>query len=79
MQNSILLTKEYGRITLNLREQMEKKGFSRYQLAKRINTRFEVVNKWYGGEVEKIDLDVLARICYVLDCRVEDILLYEAP
>ena len=33
--------------------------------------------KWYKGEVEKMDLDVLARICYVLDCSPSDIISYE--
>ena len=79
MQNSILQTKEYGQITLKLRERMDEKGISRYNLAGRINTRFEVVNKWYNGKVEKIDLDVLARIFFVLNCRVEDLLVYETP
>ena len=42
-----------------------------------INSRFEVINKWYNNDVEKLDLDVLARICYVLNCKVEDIIKYE--
>ena len=41
---------------------------SRNTLASSINARFEVIDKWYNGQVEKIDLDVLARICYVLGC-----------
>ena len=39
--------------------------------------RFEVINKWYQGHVEKIDADVLARICYILDCNPGDIILYK--
>ena len=77
--NTLLLTKQYGGITIRLKEQMDKRGISRYKLARSINTRFEVVNKWYCGEVEKLDLDVLARICYILDCRIEDILVYSPP
>ena len=29
------------------------------------------------GHVEKIDADVLARICYILDCNPGDIILYK--
>ncbi len=68
---------DYGKIELHLKERMEEKGFSRYQLAKLTNTRFEVVNKWYGGEVERIDADILARFCYTLDCNVSDIIEYK--
>ncbi|MCR5478732.1 MAG: helix-turn-helix transcriptional regulator, partial [Ruminococcus sp.] len=41
------------------------------------NTRFEVINKWYNNEVEKMDLDILARICYVLDCKPSSLIKYE--
>lgn len=76
-EHSILYTKDYGRIRLNLRKLMDERGMTRGALARRVDARFEVIDKWYGGEVERIDLDVLARICYVLDCTVADILTYE--
>lgn len=67
---------EYGKIKIKLREILEQKEISRYQLSKMTNTRFEVVNKWYSGNVERIDSDVLARFCFVLDCNVNDIIEY---
>ncbi len=77
MDNSILIIKEYGRIVVTLREIMDSRGISWNHLARLTNARYEVVNKWYNGEVERIDADILARLCYVLDCRVEDILQYK--
>jgi len=55
---------------------MDDKGITRNYLAKATNTRFEVINKWYNGQVEKMDLDILARICYALDCSPADIIKY---
>lgn len=55
---------------------MDDKGITRNYLAKATNTRFEVINKWYNGQVEKMDLDILARICYALDCFPADIIKY---
>lgn len=75
-EKGVLVRTDYGRIELRLRERMDAKGISRNQLAKRIDARFEVVNKWYRGELEKMDLDILARICYALDCTTEDLLRY---
>ena len=66
MKREIYTINEYGHIKLNLKEIMDKKNVSRNALARSINARFEVIDKWYNGQVEKIDLDVLARICYVL-------------
>ena len=75
-EKGILIRADYGYIELMLKERMKERGISRNQLAKRIDARFEVVNKWYQGELEKMDLDILARICYTLDCTTEDILRY---
>ena len=53
---------------LKLKERMDSDGINRNTLARRIGVRFEVVDKWYRGDVEKLDLDILARICCVLHC-----------
>lgn len=76
MNEGILRTRNYGIITLHLRELMDQQGLNRNQMAKLINVRFEVVDKWYHGEVERMDLDVLARICFVLHCQPGDLLGY---
>ncbi|MBQ7975808.1 MAG: helix-turn-helix transcriptional regulator [Clostridia bacterium] len=57
---------------------MDENNINRNALARRVNTRFEVIDKWYRNDVEKIDLDILARICFVLKCEVKDILNYES-
>ena len=76
MQNVVFSMKEYGHIEIHLKELMEERGVTRNALARATNTRFEVINKWYHGHVEKIDADVLARICYILDCNPGDVILY---
>ena len=77
MQNVVFSMKEYGHIEIHLKELMEERGVTRNAIARATNTRFEVINKWYQGHVEKIDADVLARICYILDCNPGDIILYK--
>ena len=76
MQKEIYTLNQYGSIEINLREIMDAKNISRNALARAINTRFEVIDKWYNGHVEKIDADILARICYVLECQPADIIIY---
>ena len=75
-ERPVLIRADYGRVELRLKEVMDEIGISRNQLAKLIDARFEVVSKWYKGEVEKMDLDILARICYALDCTTDDMLQY---
>lgn len=73
---AILVRQDCGAIHLKLKEMLDERQMTRNALARKIGTRFEVVDKWYQGDIEKIDVDVLVRICFALDCRVEDILEY---
>ena len=74
MEKELFTPKDYGHIEINIKKYMDNKEITRNALARAINTRFEVIDKWYQGHVEKIDADVLARICYVLDCTPGDII-----
>lgn len=75
-EKSVVSYLNYGKIEVRLKEVLDAKGFTRNYLSKSTNTRFEVINRWYSGNVEKMDLDILARICYVFDCKPEDIIKY---
>lgn len=78
MEKELFTLKHYGRIEIKLKEYMDKRQITRNALARAFDTRFEVINKWYNGHVEKIDADILARICFVLDCSPGDIIQYIA-
>ena len=71
--------KKYDDGIVYLKEYMDEHKITRNALAKRVNTRFEVIDKWYNNRIENIDLDILARICFVLSCDTNDILKYEKP
>ena len=73
---SVVNLNSYGTVSIHLKELIEDRGITRYRLAKLADTRFEVVEKWCSGSVERIDVDVLARFCYILDCDLSDILQY---
>ena len=76
MKNELYTMNQYGKITIDIKTFMDEKSINRNMLARAINARFEVIDKWYGGHVEKIDADVLARICFVLECTPGDIIRY---
>lgn len=76
---SVYTMKEHGKINVRLKELMDERKITRNYLARASNTRFEVIDKWYRNEVEKMDLDILARICYVLECTPADLIRYEHP
>lgn len=76
MEKGIYTINNYGQINIQLKVIMDERNITRNALARAINTRFEVIDKWYHGHVEKIDSDILARICFVLDCTPVDIINY---
>ncbi len=76
MDNRVASIREYGKISITLKAVMDERKITRNALARAINARFEVIDKWYNGHIEKIDTDVLARICYVLECSPNDIISY---
>ena len=65
MPRSVHATKEYGKLRFHLSERMVEQGLNRNQIAQAIGSRFEVVDKWCSDGPERIDADVLARLCYV--------------
>ncbi len=77
MENQLISIKDYGGIQITLKKIMDERDITRNYLARAINARFEVIDKWYNGEIEKIDTDVLARICYVLKVQPGDIISYD--
>ena len=74
---SVVNISSYGNVSIHLKELIEAKGITRYRLAKLADTRFEVVEKWCSGTVERIDSDVLARFCFILNCNISDIIKYD--
>ena len=74
--NSIFEIKYYGKISFHIKEIMDEKNLTRSALARLADVRFEVADKWYNGNIERMDVDVLTRICFVLDCDISDLMTY---
>ena len=75
--NSIIDIKHYGKIKIKLSEIMDKKGITRNKMRSLTGVKYEVVDRYYKAvNVERVDLDFLAKACYVLNCKIDDILEY---
>lgn len=71
---------EYGRIRVKLAELLEDRGITRNRLHTLTGVKYEVIDRYFKAKrVEMADLDFLAKVCYTLDCKIEDILEYEEP
>ena len=77
MEKGIYELRNYGKIKFNIKSIMKKKNITRNKLANLTGATYNVINRYYNSNISRLDLDVLARICYVLDCNVEEIITYE--
>ena len=71
---------EYGRVRVKLAELLTSRGITRNRLRTLTGVKYEVIDRYFKAEkVEMADLDFLAKVCYTLDCKIEDLLEYETP
>lgn len=77
MEESIFMLKNYGNIRINLKNILEDKKISRNKLCNMIGANYDLITRYYNNSVSRIDLDIIARICFVLNCSISDIIVYE--
>ena len=70
---------EYGKIVIKLDEFIKKKGISKNKLAQRAEMQRTQLNNYCKNEITRLDTDVLARLCTVLECEISDILEFVPP
>lgn len=75
---SMVDIKEYGKVHVKLSEVLDKKNITRNKLRTLTGIKYEVIDRYYKAEnVELVDLDFIAKVCFVLNVKVEDILEYK--
>ena len=78
MRDGIFLQKEYGRVIITLKDALESQSMTRNNLAKLTGLGYNTIDRYYkNGPTTSVDLDILARICFVLNCQISDLLKYE--
>lgn len=79
MDNSIIVYRNYGSIKFDIKSIMDNKGITINQVVKSTGLHHQVIKRYYNGTVERFDKDVLSKLCYVIDCNLNDIMYYEKP
>lgn len=73
------MLEQYGTIKINLSKLIEAKGISKNKLSHRAEMQRTQINHYCNNTITRLDIDVLARICTVLDCEIGDLLEYVPP
>ena len=63
-------------VRLTIDKYLDERGITRYELAKRIDVKFQTVDRYYKNQVVRYDSYILDRICTALGCNLCDIIEY---
>jgi len=70
---------KYGTIKIKLDELIEKEGISKNKLSHKAEMQRSQINNYCNNRISRLDIDVLARICTVLNCGIDDLLEFIPP
>lgn len=73
------MTNRHGTIRIKLTEITLSRKMSKNTVMKRAEMQRTQLNHYYRNEIGRIDIDVLARLCFALNCNVDDILEFIPP
>lgn len=68
-----------GKIRIKLAEIMDEKGVSMNQLSFRAEMQRTQLRNYRDNKVQRLDIDILQRLCYVLECDLHDLIEYIPP
>lgn len=72
--------RDYGSVKVKLAELLQQRGITRNRLRTLTGVKYDVIDRYYkGNNIIMADLDFLAKVCCVLDCKIEDLLEYQHP
>lgn len=80
IERKIVEYKDYGKMNIKIKGIMDARDVSVYQLSKETGLEHQTVKSYYNNDpLTKVDMDVLAKLCYVMGCDINDILEYNPP
>lgn len=63
-------------IRMTLDKALEKSQITRYELAKRTEIQYQIIDNYYKNKVKRYDSYILDKICTALNCEISDIIEY---
>ena len=78
-QGMVCIMEKYGTIKINADKLIQEKGISKSKLSQRAEMQRTQLNHYCKGTITRLDVDVLARLCTVLECEIGDLLEFVPP
>lgn len=73
------LMEKWGEVNLTLDEFLKNHNISRSSLSRNAQIHYGQLLKYCRNDMQKVDLNILARICKTINCEIGDIIEYLPP
>ena len=70
------MEENYGYIEIRLKELLEKKGMSKNKLSHKAEMSWQQIDNYCSNEITRLDTFVLCKLCTVLECEIQDLLVF---
>lgn len=70
---------DYGRLELNITQILKEKNISKNQICKDLDIPRSNFNRYCRGDFQRIDANLVCKLCYYLDLQPGDLISYESP
>ena len=67
---------ELGTIRIKLDDLIKEKGISLNQLSFRTEMQRSQLRKYRDNTIQRLDIDILIRLCFILECDLKDLIEY---
>lgn len=68
--DGVSFMERFGTIKINLAKLIEDRGISKNKLGQRAEMQRTQINHYCNNTITRLDIDVLARLCTVLECEI---------
>lgn len=70
---------DYGYVKIKLQDIMNEQNISINKLAFRAEMQRTQLKSYLKGDIQRVDLSILSRLCYALECNLTDLIEYIPP
>lgn len=67
---------DIGQVILKVDKLLEQYNMSKSKFARETKLQYQQAKRYCGGNMQKVDLFILARICHTFQCSISDLLEY---
>lgn len=67
---------QYGHLELHIEKLLKEKGISKNKLCKELDIPRANLNRYCRNEFQRLDAQLICKLCWYLECKVEELIEY---